>query len=53
MVHMTHMTATEHWKAWLDRYGDIYETDEERLDEAYRAFKSNLAEMREVFDQDR
>lgn len=45
------MNAAEHWQAWLDRYGDIYETDDERR-AAYRDFKANLAEMRSVFGLD-
>jgi hypothetical protein len=37
-----------HWQAWLDRYGDDYETDEQRR-AAYRDFKANLAELTDVF----
>lgn len=42
------MKAAEHWQAWLDRYGDNYATDEERR-AAYRDFKTNLAEITDVF----
>lgn len=48
MTAMSAMSAAEHWQAWLDRYGDDYATDEERR-AAYRDFRANLAEMREVF----
>ena len=44
------MDADEHWQAWLDRYGDDYDTDAERH-AAYRDFKANLAEVRSVFSQ--
>ena len=44
--------AEEHWRAWLDRYGHDYATDEERR-AAYRDFKANLAALTGVFtDQD-
>ncbi|WP_176470911.1 hypothetical protein [Mycobacterium avium] len=45
------MDAAEHWRAWLDRYGDDYATDEERR-AAYRDFKANLAELTDVFSAD-
>lgn len=48
MGHVTHLTAAEHWQAWLERYGDVYNTDEERR-AAYSDFKAKLAEMRDVF----
>ena len=48
MEYMTHLTAAQHWQAWLDRYGDVYDTDEERR-AAYSDFKAKLAEMRDVF----
>lgn len=38
----------EHWAAWLDRYGDVYDTDDERR-AAYRDFQTNLAEITRVF----
>jgi hypothetical protein len=42
--------ADEHWRAWLDRYGDDYATDEQRR-AAYHDFKANLAVMTEVFSE--
>jgi hypothetical protein len=48
MGHMTHLTAAQQWQAWLDRYGDVYDTDEERR-AAYSDFKAKQAEMRDVF----
>lgn len=42
------MDAAEHWRAWVDRYGDDYTTDDERR-AAYRDFKANLASVTEVF----
>lgn len=44
------MNAAEHWRAWLERYGDGYATDEERQ-AAYNDFKANLGELRAVFSQ--
>lgn len=44
------MNATEHWQAWLERYGDDYATAEERR-AAYRDSHANLAELRSVFSQ--
>ncbi|UUO02388.1 hypothetical protein M4D79_02435 [Mycolicibacterium novocastrense] len=44
------MSAAEHWRAWLERYGDDYATEEERR-AAYRDFQANLAEIRAVFSQ--
>jgi hypothetical protein len=52
---VNNMDAAEHWRAWLDRYGADYATDEERR-AAYRDFKANLARLTEMFsageDQD-
>ena len=45
---MSHPTTTE--QAWLDRYADYYDTDDERR-EGYRDYKANLATMTEVFAQ--
>jgi hypothetical protein len=45
------VNPAEHWRAWLDRYGEAYSTDEERR-AAYRDFKANLAVMTEVFSAD-
>jgi hypothetical protein len=42
------VNTAEHWRAWLDRYGDDYATDEERR-AAYRDFKANLARLTEMF----
>jgi hypothetical protein len=42
------MDAAEHWRAWLDKYGGDYATDEERR-AAYRDFKANLAQLTDVF----
>jgi len=44
------MDATEHWHAWLNRYGADYATDDDRRT-AYRDFKTNLATMQAVFSQ--
>ena len=44
------MNAAEHWQAWLDRYGDDYDTDEQRR-AAYRDFHANRAEIQAVFSQ--
>ncbi len=43
--------ASEHWQAWLERYGDDYATDEE-CRAAYRDFKGNLARLSEMFSRD-
>ncbi|MFV8279829.1 hypothetical protein ACNQPY_26330 [Mycobacteroides abscessus] len=43
------MDAEEHWQAWLDRYGDDYDTDEQRR-AAYRDFHTNLATLKEAFN---
>jgi len=48
---MSNLTAGEHWQAWLDRYGDDYDTDEERR-AAYRDFKANLARLTEMFSRE-
>lgn len=45
------MNAAEHYAEWLKRYGDVYDTDDERR-AAYRDFKANLAELRSVFGLD-
>ena len=44
------MSAAQHWRAWLDRYGDDYATDDERR-AAYQDFQTNLATMQAVFSQ--
>lgn len=44
------MSAAEHWQAWLDRYGDDYDTDDDRR-AAYRDFQANRAEIHAVFSQ--
>ncbi|WP_293310543.1 hypothetical protein [Mycolicibacterium sp.] len=50
------MNAAEHWQAWLERWGDAYDTDEERR-AAYRDAKANLARLTEAaadrLDRDR
>ncbi|MBE5507661.1 hypothetical protein E3G54_004996 [Mycobacteroides abscessus] len=42
------MTAAEHWQAWLDRYGNDYDTDQQRH-AAYADFQANLAELQHAF----
>ncbi len=42
--------STEHWHAWLQRYGGDYTTDDERR-AAYQDFTMNLATMQSVFSQ--
>ena len=44
------MNAAEHWRAWLERWGDAYDTDEERR-AAYRDAKANLARLTEAADR--
>ena len=48
---MTPSTDPQHWQAWLDRYGDNYQTDEQRH-AAYRDAQANLAELTAVFNSD-
>lgn len=48
---MGFMNAAEHWRAWLDRYGADYATDDE-LRAAYGDFKANLATLVDVFSTD-
>jgi hypothetical protein len=45
------MNTAEHWTAWLQQYGEDYETEAERR-AAYRDFKANLATLTEVFSTD-
>lgn len=42
--------SAEHWAAWLERYGDDYNTHDERR-AAYQDFQTNLATMQAVFSQ--
>jgi hypothetical protein len=44
------MTAEELWQGWLERWGDVYETDEERR-AAYCGAKANLARLTEAADR--
>ena len=43
------MSSAEHWQAWLERWGDAYDTDDERR-AAYRDHQDELARMAAVVD---
>lgn len=46
---MIPVNAIEHWRRWLERYGDDYASDEDRR-AAYRDFKANLAILEFAFN---